>query len=241
VGPRYHHEVSGVQFGDLLLIAVIPGRPMGSIVTVFGGTGFLGRRVVQHLRKRQYSVRIASRQPDRGRIQFDIEDPQRQIIEADIHDERSVTNALAGADGVVNALVFTLSAEGTGFILCTWSRCRPEQVQQDVPPGAYPTRCRAVVHNGIVSISQFRRRRVRRSTSRPSPRSLKSTRTWQRSAPSKVVSFTALVFITDMAQKDEMNRAWDEWADRANPPMRACVAVGLTGDSLVEIVLTAAI
>ena len=52
---------------------------------------------------------------------------------------------------------------------------------------------------------------------------------------------TALVFITDMAQKDEMNRAWDEWADRANPPMRACVACGLTGDSLVEIVLTAAI
>jgi enamine deaminase RidA (YjgF/YER057c/UK114 family) len=47
---------------------------------------------------------------------------------------------------------------------------------------------------------------------------------------------TALVFITDMAQKDEMNRA-----DRANPPMRACVSVGLTGDSLVEIVLTAAI
>jgi hypothetical protein len=42
-----------------------------------------------------------------------------------------------------------------------------------------------------------------------------------------------------MAQKDEMNRAWDEWADRANPPMRTCVACGLTGDSLVEIVLTA--
>jgi enamine deaminase RidA (YjgF/YER057c/UK114 family) len=43
-----------------------------------------------------------------------------------------------------------------------------------------------------------------------------------------------------MAQKDEMNWAWDEWADRASPPMRACVAVGLTGDSLIEIVLTAA-
>ena len=48
LGPRYYHEVSGVQFGDLRLIALIPGRPMGSIVTVFGGTGFLGRRVVQH-------------------------------------------------------------------------------------------------------------------------------------------------------------------------------------------------
>jgi len=77
---------------------------MGGIVTVFGGTGFLGRRVVQHLRERQYSVRIASRHPDRGRIQFGIEDPQLQTIEADIHDERSVTDALAGADGVVNAV-----------------------------------------------------------------------------------------------------------------------------------------
>ena len=81
-----------VQFGDLGLIALIPGRPMGSIVTVFGGTGFLGRRVVQHLRERQYSVRNASRHPDRGRIQFGIEDPQLQTIEADIHDERSVTD-----------------------------------------------------------------------------------------------------------------------------------------------------
>ncbi|MGC1983265.1 MAG: NmrA family NAD(P)-binding protein, partial [Pseudolabrys sp.] len=35
-------------------------------VAVFGGTGFLGRRVVRHLRKRGFSVRIASRHPDRG-------------------------------------------------------------------------------------------------------------------------------------------------------------------------------
>jgi enamine deaminase RidA (YjgF/YER057c/UK114 family) len=50
---------------------------------------------------------------------------------------------------------------------------------------------------------------------------------------------SALVYITDMAQKDEMNRAWDEWADRNNPPVRACLGVALTGDSLVEIVATA--
>jgi uncharacterized protein YbjT (DUF2867 family) len=35
-------------------------------VTVFGGTGFLGRRVVRHLRKHGFSVQIASRHPDRG-------------------------------------------------------------------------------------------------------------------------------------------------------------------------------
>ena len=48
-------------------------------------------------------------------------------------------------------------------------------------------------------------------------------------------------YITDMSRKDDMNRAWDEWADRANPPMRVCVAAGLTGDSLIEIMLTAAV
>jgi hypothetical protein len=36
------------------------------LVTVFGGTGFLGRRVVRHLREHAFSVRIASRHPDRA-------------------------------------------------------------------------------------------------------------------------------------------------------------------------------
>jgi uncharacterized protein YbjT (DUF2867 family) len=73
-------------------------------VTVFGGTGFLGRRVVRHLREREFSVRIASRHPDRGHRLFGLDDPQLQSIEADIHDERSVADALAGAYGVVNAV-----------------------------------------------------------------------------------------------------------------------------------------
>jgi NADH dehydrogenase len=74
------------------------------IVTVFGGTGFLGRRVVRHLRKLGFSVRIASRHPDRGDGLFAIDDPQLQSVEADIHDEQSVARALAGAYGVVNAV-----------------------------------------------------------------------------------------------------------------------------------------
>jgi uncharacterized protein YbjT (DUF2867 family) len=46
-------------------------------VTVFGGTGFLGRRVVRHLRKHGFSVQIASRHPDLGHRLFDL-DPQLQ-------------------------------------------------------------------------------------------------------------------------------------------------------------------
>ena len=76
----------------------------GRTVTVFGGTGFLGRRIVRHLRSRGFPVRIASRHPDRGHRLFGPDDPQLQSVGADIHDERSVADALAGAHGVVNAV-----------------------------------------------------------------------------------------------------------------------------------------
>lgn len=73
-------------------------------IVVFGGTGFLGRRVIWHLRKAGFFVRIASRRPDRGHRLFGFDDPQLRSVEANIHDEQSITNALAGAYGVVNAV-----------------------------------------------------------------------------------------------------------------------------------------
>ena len=50
----------------------------------------------------------------------------------------------------------------------------------------------------------------------------------------------AIVYIADIAMKPEMNRAWDEWVDMKNPPMRACLGVALEPPHLVEIVVTAA-
>jgi uncharacterized protein YbjT (DUF2867 family) len=38
------------------------------VVTVFGGTGFLGRSIVRHLRVHGFSVRVASRHPDRSQL-----------------------------------------------------------------------------------------------------------------------------------------------------------------------------
>jgi uncharacterized protein YbjT (DUF2867 family) len=73
-------------------------------VVVFGGTGFLGRRVVLCLRKRGFPVRIASRHPDRAYALFGRDDPQVKSIEADIGDEQSIADALADTYGVVNAV-----------------------------------------------------------------------------------------------------------------------------------------
>jgi uncharacterized protein YbjT (DUF2867 family) len=78
--------------------------PNDRTVTVFGGTGFLGRRIVRHLRDRELPVRIASRHPDRWHRQFGRDDPQLRSVQADIRDERSVADALAGAYAVVNAV-----------------------------------------------------------------------------------------------------------------------------------------
>jgi NADH dehydrogenase len=73
-------------------------------ITVFGGTGFLGRRIVRHLRSHGFPVRTASRHPDLGHRLLRPDDPQLQSVGANIHDERSVADALAGAYGVVNAV-----------------------------------------------------------------------------------------------------------------------------------------
>ena len=73
-------------------------------IVVFGGTGFLGRRVVRHLRKAGFSVRIVSRHPDRGHSLFGLDDPQLNSVQANIHDERSIADVVAGAYGVVNAV-----------------------------------------------------------------------------------------------------------------------------------------
>ena len=67
-------------------------------VTVFGGTGFVGRRIMRRLSDAGATVRVASRHPaqDEG-------DNVEQVV-ADAHNKRSVEAAVAGGDGVVNAI-----------------------------------------------------------------------------------------------------------------------------------------
>lgn len=74
-------------------------------VTVFGGTGFLGRQIVRCLAAKCTVVRIAVRRPDRVSIpktndQFKIIMPLR----ADVRDEKSVAGVVKGCDAVINAV-----------------------------------------------------------------------------------------------------------------------------------------
>jgi uncharacterized protein YbjT (DUF2867 family) len=69
-----------------------------SRITVFGGTGFLGRRVVRRLRDSGIRIRIVSRHRASG------EDADIEQIAADARDPRAVEAAIGGADAVVNAI-----------------------------------------------------------------------------------------------------------------------------------------
>jgi uncharacterized protein YbjT (DUF2867 family) len=75
----------------------------GTLVTVFGGSGFVGRYVVQALAKSGCRVRVAVRRPG-GAFHLQPLGSVGQIhaVQANLRDEASVRRAVAGADGVVN-------------------------------------------------------------------------------------------------------------------------------------------
>jgi len=74
-------------------------------ITVFGGTGFLGRRLVLRLAAEGAIVRVAVRHPDPARSALRTAGlNQITLSSADVRDEASVAAAVAGSDAVVNAV-----------------------------------------------------------------------------------------------------------------------------------------
>ncbi|WP_300532383.1 complex I NDUFA9 subunit family protein [Maricaulis sp.] len=82
------------------------------LITVFGGSGFVGRHVVRALAKAGYRVRVASRRPHLSqdlRVMGVV--GQVQLVQANIRVASSVERAVEGASGVVN-LVGVLAEGG---------------------------------------------------------------------------------------------------------------------------------
>lgn len=86
--------------------------PAQQLVTVFGGSGFLGRHVVRALVKRGYRVRVAVRRPDlAGFLQPLGVVGQIHAVQANLRYPASVTAAVMGSDAVVN-LVGIMKEQG---------------------------------------------------------------------------------------------------------------------------------
>lgn len=73
------------------------------LVTVFGGSGFVGRYAVKHLAEAGWRVRVAVRRPDEALFLKPMGDVgQIALTQANLRVEPSVAAAVAGADAVVN-------------------------------------------------------------------------------------------------------------------------------------------
>ncbi len=84
----------------------------GKLVTVFGGSGFVGRYVVRALAKRGHQVRVAVRRPDlAGHLQPLGGVGQIQFVQSNLRFPESVAHACEGADTVIN-LVGILAENG---------------------------------------------------------------------------------------------------------------------------------
>ena len=75
----------------------------GRLVTVFGGSGFVGRYVVRELARDGWRVRVAVRKPTQAYFLKTIGDVgQVQIVQANLRDAESIVRACDGADAVIN-------------------------------------------------------------------------------------------------------------------------------------------
>lgn len=98
-----------------------------ALVTVFGGSGFLGRYVVQALAKTGCRIRVAVRRPDRAiHLQTQGSVGQIHAVQANLRYVESVRRALEGADAAVNLVGIlqpsrkqtfeAVHAEGAGLV-----------------------------------------------------------------------------------------------------------------------------
>lgn len=89
---------------------------MASIATVFGGSGFVGRYIVQRLAKAGWRVRVAVRRPNEAIFVRPYGVPgQVEPVLANIRDEQSVAESVRGAEAVINCVGILLETRRQKF------------------------------------------------------------------------------------------------------------------------------
>jgi len=90
--------------------------PAETLVTVFGGSGFLGRHVVRALAREGYRIRPAVRRPDlAGHLQPMGRVGQIHPVQANLRYPESVEAAVRGADVVINLVGILFERGKQGF------------------------------------------------------------------------------------------------------------------------------
>lgn len=86
------------------------------LITVFGGSGFVGSQVVHALARHGWRIRIACRRPDRAyKLQTSGAVGQIRAVRCDATDAAQVAEAIHGADAVINLVGILYETPGRKF------------------------------------------------------------------------------------------------------------------------------
>jgi uncharacterized protein YbjT (DUF2867 family) len=86
------------------------------LVTIFGGSGFVGGQVVQALARRGWRIRVACRRPDRAwKLQTSGHVGQILAVRCDATDPAQVEAALVGADAAINLVGILYESPSRSF------------------------------------------------------------------------------------------------------------------------------
>jgi NADH dehydrogenase len=69
-------------------------------ICVIGGSGFVGRHIVELLVREEYSVLVPSRRRERAKHLITL--PTVDVVEADVHDPAVLVRLFRGVDAVIN-------------------------------------------------------------------------------------------------------------------------------------------
>lgn len=88
----------------------------GKLVTIFGGSGFVGKQVVRRLARDGYRIRVVTRAPN---LHLDLKPlgdvGQIALVRGDIRQEAQVRDAVRGGDAVVNLVGILRPGGGQSF------------------------------------------------------------------------------------------------------------------------------
>lgn len=125
----------------------------GTIVTIFGGTGFIGRHIVRRLAREGYTVKVATRAPESayflkpyGKV------AQIVPVACNCNDQRSIAAAVDGARIVINCIGILHARKKHGFFKAH------VETAQSIAAAAAKAGADRLVHISALGIDQARSR-----------------------------------------------------------------------------------
>jgi len=82
-------------------------------ICVIGGSGFVGRHIVELLVREEFSVLVPTRRRERAKHLITL--PTVEVVEADVHDPSALVKLFAGVDAVINLVGILHSRPGSPY------------------------------------------------------------------------------------------------------------------------------